>query len=480
MVALGKLGFSGDDYRLFVKVLAHFIRDISFEVYTPPSFKQPALAVSTPAYEKHRSAGAVRYRPARFFEKSRGFYTIGSAAFFAPLHRHVCLCFLQGNMTMALWFMKNMPMACSLCKNMTMAEEACNKRSCAEEILYMLLLISAELCYTDIRRFSNENYDKGAAKGDVSMENLILSFNVVLPLFLCISLGYFLKKIGMCDEKALNVINKMCFKVFLPIYLFQNIYTTDLSAAFNAKLIAFAICGLIVIFFVLMFLIPKIERENSRRGVLVQAMFRSNFALFGLPVALSLCGEELIGPTSVLLGLTVPVFNVLAVISLETFRGGKPSVKKMLKGIVTNPLIIASVIGILFYFLKIQLPYGIEKSVTDLGRVATPLSLVALGGSFTIGKVKGYTKQLLLGVLGRLVVVPAIMIGLGIVIGLRNEMLIPVMIMFGAPTAVSSFPMAQQMGGDGELAAELVVFSSGFAIVTIFLWTFLLKQGGFI
>ena len=152
----------------------------------------------------------------------------------------------------------------------------------------------------------------------------------------------------------------------------------------------------------------------------------------------------------------------------------------MLRGIVTNPLIIASVLGIVFYFLKIKLPYGVEKPVVDLGRVATPLSLVALGGSFTIGRVKGYTRQLLLGVVGRLVVVPAVMISLGILLGLRNETLIPVMIMFGAPTAVSSFPMAQQMGGDGELAAELVVFTSGFAILTIFLWTFLLKQGGFI
>ena len=312
------------------------------------------------------------------------------------------------------------------------------------------------------------------------MENLILSFNVVLPLFICISLGYFLRRIGMCDEKALNVMNKMCFKVFLPVYLFYNIYTTDLSAAFHVKLIVFAVGGLVVLFFVLMGLIPRIEKENKRRGVLIQAIFRSNFALFGLPVALSLCGEELIGPTSVLLGLTVPVFNVLAVIALETFRGGKPDVKQMLRGIVTNPLIIASVIGIVFYFLKIKLPYGVEKSVVDLGRVATPLSLVTLGGSFTIGRVKGYTRQLLLGVVGRLVVVPAVMISLGILLGLRNETLIPVMIMFGAPTAVSSFPMAQQMGGDGELAAELVVFTSGFAILTIFLWTFLLKQGGFI
>lgn len=312
------------------------------------------------------------------------------------------------------------------------------------------------------------------------MENLIISFNVVLPLFLCIMLGYFLRRIHMVDTPSLNKMNQLCFKVFLPIYLFNNISTTNLSAAFNGKLLAVAIGGLVGQFFLLMFLIPKIEKENSRRGVLIQAIFRSNFALFGLPVALSLCGTENIGPTSLLVGLTVPVFNILAVVTLESFRGGKPNVKKMLKGIATNPLIIASFIGILFNLLEFTLPSAVQKSVTDLGGVATPLSLVALGGSFTVSKVKAYRKQLAIGVLGRLVFSPLLMVSIGIAMGFRNENLIPLLIMSGAPTAVSSFPMAQQMDGDGELAAGLVVFSSGLAIFTMFLWIFVLKQGGVI
>lgn len=308
------------------------------------------------------------------------------------------------------------------------------------------------------------------------MENLILSFNVVLPLFLCIMLGYFLRRIHMVDTPALNTMNKLCFKVFLPIYLFNNIATTNLSAAFNAKLLAVAVCGLVGQFLLLMLLIPCIEKANPRRGVLIQAMFRSNFALFGLPVALSLCGTEKVGPTSILVGFTVPVFNILAVVALESFRGGKPSVKKMLKGIATNPLIIASVTGIVFNLLDITLPSAVQKSVTDLGGVATPLSLVALGGSFTVSKVKEYRKQLTIGVLGRLVFSPLLMVTIGILLGFRNELLIPLLIMSGAPTAVSSFPMAQQMGGDGDLAAGLVVFTSGFAIFTMFVWIFVLKQ----
>ncbi|MBO5178204.1 MAG: AEC family transporter [Lachnospiraceae bacterium] len=312
------------------------------------------------------------------------------------------------------------------------------------------------------------------------MDNLILSFNVVLPIFLCILLGYFLRRIRMVDTPSLNVMNKLCFKVFLPIYLFNNIATTNLAAAFNGKLLATAYLGVTAQFILLMLLIPRLEKENSRRGVLIQAMFRSNFALFGLPLALSLCGTEKVGPTSILVGFTVPLFNILAVVSLENFRGGKPSIKKMAKGIATNPLIIASLLGIAFNLLGFTLPGAVQKSVNDLGGVATPLSLVALGGSFTVSKVKEYKKQLTIGVLGRLVFSPLIMVSAGILLGFRNEMLIPLLIMSGAPTAVSSFPMAQQMDGDGELAAGLVVFTSALAILSMFLWIFVLKQIGMI
>ncbi len=312
------------------------------------------------------------------------------------------------------------------------------------------------------------------------MENLIISFNVVLPLFLCIMLGWFLRRLGMMDEPIRNSLNKLCFKVFLPIYLFNNIFTTDIGAAFDVKLIVFSVTGLLAIFAVLMLLIPRIEKENRRRGVMIQAIFRSNFALFGLPVALSLCGQEHIGPTSVLLGLTVPVYNVLAVVSLETFRGGKPSVRKMLRGIATNPLIIASVLGIVCNLIGLKLPSAVHKTVKDLGNVATPLSLVALGSSFMFSSVAGFRKQLAISVLGKLVVSPLIMVSLGALLGFRNETLVPLLIMFGAPTAVSSFPMAQQMDGDGDLAASIVVFTSGLAILTIFVQVFVLKTLGWI
>lgn len=312
------------------------------------------------------------------------------------------------------------------------------------------------------------------------MENLVISLNVVLPLFLLIALGYVLKKFGMYDVVTLKTMNKLVFKVFLPVYLFHSIYSTDLSAVFDIKVILFAGVGLLLWFLLLICIVPLLEKDNAKRGVMVQAMFRSNFVLFGLPVAISLCGEDRIGTTSLLLGIIIPIYNVLAVITLELFRGGRPSVKKILIGIMTNPLIIASVLGVGAYIWKIDLPYAIEKTVVDIGKVATPLSLMALGGEFRFCKIKGDIKQLMISVVGKLVISPLFMVTAGIFLGFRNEILVPILLMSGAPTAVSSYTMAQQMGGDGELAGEIVVFTTGISIVTIFLWVFILKEISFI
>lgn len=312
------------------------------------------------------------------------------------------------------------------------------------------------------------------------MENLMISLNVVLPLFFSIALGYALKRLGMYDAVTLTTINKLVFKVFLPLYLFYSIYSTDLSVAFNLKVIIFSVVGILLWFLLLMLIVPMIEKNNAKRGVMVQAMFRSNFVLYGLPVAISLCGEDKIGITSLLMGIIVPVYNVLAVITLEVFRGGKPSVKKILTGIVKNPLIIASVLGVLFYLLKIDLPSAVEKTVVDFGKVATPLALMALGGEFRFSKVKGDIKQLMISVVGKLIISPLFMITAGILLGFRNEILVPILLMSGAPASVSSYTMAQQMGGDGELAGEIVVFTTGISIITIFIWVFLLKQFQFI
>lgn len=312
------------------------------------------------------------------------------------------------------------------------------------------------------------------------MENLILSINVVLPLFLTMALGYVFKCLKMFDDNTLKVMNSITFKVFLPLLLFYNIYKTDLNGAINLKLMFFALSSVTITFLILCILIPFIEKDNKKRGVLIQGIFRSNFVIFGLPVASSLFGDDKIGMVAILIATVVPLFNMLAVISLEIFRCGKLDIKNTLKGIITNPLIIASMIGICFLVLEIKLPIAIEKAVSDISKIATPLSLILLGGSFAFTDVKTHLRQTIIGVTGRLIIVPLILMPISIWLGFRDVELLALMLIFASPTAISSFTMAQKMDGDSDLAAQIVVFTSAFCILTVFIWIFTLKQFSFI
>ncbi|MEG0307794.1 MAG: AEC family transporter [Clostridium sp.] len=312
------------------------------------------------------------------------------------------------------------------------------------------------------------------------MENLILSINVVLPLFLIMSLGYGLRIAKVYNDNTLKTMNSVTFKVFLPMLLFYNIYNADLQGAFNPKLIMFSLLSVLIIFIIISTIIPLVEKDNKKRGVLIQGIFRSNFVIFGLPVASSLFGDDNLGVVAILIAVVVPLFNILAVVTLEIFRGGKINIKQILKGIITNPLIIASSIAISFLLFKIKLPIAIEKSVSDIAKIATPLSLILLGGSFKFTDVKYHLKNTIIGVISRLILVPGILMPISIWFGFRDIDLLALMLIFASPTAISSFTMAQKMDGDSDLAAQIVVFTSAFCILTVFLWIFILKELGLI
>lgn len=308
------------------------------------------------------------------------------------------------------------------------------------------------------------------------MENLILSLNVVLPLFITMSLGYFLKYLNMFNNNTLDTMNNITFKSFLPMLLFYNIYKTNLQGVFNLKLMIFSATCVIALYLILYLIVPLIEKDNKKRGALLQGLFRSNFVIFGIPITESLFGSEKVGVAALLIAVIVPLFNILSVIALETFRGGKPDFRKISIGIIKNPLIIASCLGVLTLLLKIKIPTAIEKTISDVSKIATPLSLILLGASFKFDNIKKYLKQTTIAVVGKTILTPCIILPICIMFGYRGVELTTLMIIFAAPTAISSFTMAQQMDSDSDLAGQIVVFTSAFCVVTVFMWIFILKQ----
>ncbi len=312
------------------------------------------------------------------------------------------------------------------------------------------------------------------------MESLRIALEIVAPLFLMMAVGYVIKLTGVMNETSVRQTNKAIFKVFLPLLVFLNIYHTDLSASFRSDLLLFSVIGICIQFILSICIAIGTEKENSRRGVMLQGMFRSNFVLFGIPVSTALFGDAASGLAAVLIAVIIPLYNVLAVLSLEIFNGNQPGLWKMVKGIVTNPLIIASVIGVLFVAFDITLPHILYETVSNLAGIATPLAFVVLGASFGFGDIGSCLKDLSITLGAKLVFFPLLFIGAAILIGFRGPALAVLLTVSASPIAVSSFTMAQQMGGDDKLAGQLVVFSSLLSILTLFLFIFVLKEFAFL
>ncbi len=311
------------------------------------------------------------------------------------------------------------------------------------------------------------------------MENLIVSLNVVFPLFAMMAVGFLIHRIGVMDDHTADVMNKVTFKAFLPTLIFYNIYQTEIAEIFDGRLILWAIGLVLLMFFLLWLIVPRFEKDFRRKGVMIQGMFRSNFILYGLPVTASLFGDENVGTASMLIAFVVPLYNVLSVVVLEWYADRQIHPKKILKGIVTNPLILGALLGGLLLLCRIRLPEGIEKTVANLSGMATPMAFLILGASFKFSALKGNIKPLTIAVAAKLILFPALFLPLSILMGYRGIQLAALLTMLGAPTAVSSFTMAKQMNGDGELAGQIVIFTSICSIPTMFFWIFLLKQMAF-
>lgn len=310
------------------------------------------------------------------------------------------------------------------------------------------------------------------------LSNLILSVNIVLPLLLVMATGYAVRALGLMEEKAVSQLNNVVFRVFLPILLVNNIRGARFEELEGLSAIAVAMAMLLALFAALMTFVPRVIGENRRRGVVVQALFRTNYALFGMAVLANLYPGQRLTIPSLMIPVTVPAYNILAVVALETFRGGRASAKTLVRKIAHNPLVIACVTGIVLMLLGDPLPVFLDETLSDLGGVATTMALFSLGAAFKLEALRGNAK-LLTAVTGlKLVAIPAVAIGLGVALGYRGQALGSLLIAFGGPVAVSSFTMARQMDGDGDLAAQLVVSTTLFSVLTMFLFIFILTSLG--
>ncbi|MDD7741035.1 MAG: AEC family transporter [Fusicatenibacter sp.] len=312
------------------------------------------------------------------------------------------------------------------------------------------------------------------------MDDFLMAFSAVFPMFFYMVLGGFISKKGWMEKASFQKLNQVIFKIFIPLMLFVNIYESDFKKSANPRLIFLVLLLVIVVFLLLCLIVPIFVKEKADASVMIQGIYRSNYVLFGLTMASSIYRGEDLGVVSALAAFLVPLFNALAVILFEMFRGGKIHPLELFTKILKNPLIIGGLLGIFFALTEIRLPVLLVDTLSDAGSIASPVALICLGGMLSFQSLKKHWGKLLAVLSCRLVLLPLTAITLFALLGYRNMELITILAAFGSPTAVASGPMAQSMGGNGELAGEIIAAGSAGCIVTIFLFVWVMKSIGLI
>ena len=305
--------------------------------------------------------------------------------------------------------------------------------------------------------------------------DLIFSANVVVPIFLLIILGYFLTRIKLWDGHFLKVANEVCFKCLLPVLLFYNVATANIFEVFNLKLIVYVCLCACLLCGSLFLIVPIFVKDKKRIGVMIQGTFRSNFLLFGVPLGLSIGGNEGAVLAAVVASFYVPVINMLSVISLYAFSEAEnKNIKSALLGIVKNPLIIGGVSGLIFSLIRnsigFEMPAILDTTLFNIKNAATPVAFLILGGDLKFGNMLRNVKFSALSVLGKTIIIPALMLTVSSLLGFGKLEMAILVAVFATPNAVSSYAMARNYEADYELAGEIITLGTLLSVVTMFVF----------
>lgn len=310
------------------------------------------------------------------------------------------------------------------------------------------------------------------------MENLIFSLHATIPIFLVMVGGYLCKQIKMVDDHFVKILNSFNYKITLPILLLTDIAEADFYAVWDTKFVLF--CFLVTLFCILVIsiLAKLFIKDKSIIGEFIQASYRGSAAVLGVAFIQNIYGSNSIAPLMIL--ATVPLYNVAAVIILSFTAPGstgldKNNLKKSLKGIATNPIIIGIFLGMVISMTRIEIPFILNKTLHNFSVLATPLALIGLGAGFEGRKALAKIKPTLICSLTKLFIMPAIFLPMAAMLGFRDEKMVAILIMLGAPTTASTYIMSKNMGHEGVLSSSCVVATTFLSSIFITLWLYFLK-----
>lgn len=297
---------------------------------------------------------------------------------------------------------------------------------------------------------------------------------IVLPVFLVIGLGYGIRRTGLVDDHFLEKTNGLVFYVCLPILLFYKIGTADFSTSFNIGLVI-ATSSAVGCCFLLAYLYGAWRKYPAPvHGAFCQGSFRGNLAYIGLAIVYNAYGDAGLTKAGILLGFLVPVLNFFAILALVLpQQNQRTNFQEVAKQIILNPLILASLSGILWSFFHLPMPIILDRSLNIAAGMTLPLALVSIGGSFSLNKLKGDVWKAAVATTIKLILLPIVTAGFMVFFNISGLDFAIGLLMAGAPTAVATYIMANKMGADSELAGAIVVLTtacSSFSYMLMLFW----------
>lgn len=309
------------------------------------------------------------------------------------------------------------------------------------------------------------------------MENLIFSLNATIPIFLMMVLGVFFRKTGLLKENMINGLNQFVFKATLPVLLFGDLAKQDFAQAWNGKFVAF--CFVVTLVSIsLVALMSMALKDKSQRGEFIQGAYRSSAAILGIAFITNIYGNSGMAPLMII--GSVPLYNIMAVVVLSFTKPGQNGmspelIKKTLKGIATNPIILGILAGALWSVLRLPMPTILTKTVSSLGGLTTPLGLMAMGAAFNWSEAKSGMGPAFAASFMKLIGLCTLFLPVAVLLGFREAELIAILVMLGSSTTVSSYVMARNMGHSGVLSSNIVAITTLGSAFSLTFWLYVLK-----
>lgn len=296
-------------------------------------------------------------------------------------------------------------------------------------------------------------------------QSLLFSFSVTGPICILLFLGWFLKRIKFINDAFVDNASKLVFKVTLPALLFLSIVNADHSVQINPAYIAYGLLANFIFFLLTSFSCKIFIKEKQEHGVIIQGGFRANTAIIGLAYVANIYGDSGVALAAVYVASLTILYNILSVICL-TPAHSQLKLRGVVFSIIKNPLIIGIMMGVALLALNIKVPTVLTDTGQYFANMTLPLALLCTGATLSLGELRNKGVNVWFASFFKLLLAPILITGSAYFLGFSQIELGLLFFMTAAPTAAASYVMARSMGGNANLAANIIAITTAGSLIT--------------